>query len=725
MASESSLEVIKSRFLVSLLPEVMELVLSFEGMPHCVSTLWICGSKSLHRLLQRSVTSVDLRQKRVVAPSRIPSFLLELNRLRSLRIKKSTRFPFPSHAVKMLQLLASKLENFEICGTDLNLFVHSNSEAQSSDNSAEQDYSTSNGALESDIPLSLVLPNLRSLDLSLERWVPGLNLEHIKALPRTLLSLTCTIGGYKSFYGALAQALPPSMAMLKLRCDNKFTDSFFASLPRHLESLDISTSRSGAFITNEQLTMLPSSLTTLILAYKGNYRIETLETARALPKSLTTLWSVRHSPLAPENAASIAMELPRSLTKLSMIELPSSLLYTLPAGLRTLVCDVTFESKPKSSASDAKTPSSSVAPLADAPLLLPSSLTSLRISILGFPQNYYQLFPKTLRSLTVRISGSSIIHESFSSALPSSLSSLEIILHMDQPLSQFVSTLPPHLTHLSLHCRNPSHLMPIPQSVRTLVVEHEIEVSDLFMLPTRLRTLRLGGLRNMHLFNPADPITLARIQELRQVGMEEGRLGDDEKHAYLSSSSSSMPLQNIHVFDLLPRTLDKLDMGGSTNLSSLEGKQWASLPKQMKKLILWHDAQPLHRETLDYLPLESLLKLRTPRVVWRNKHVMRLNPKMYSLRSQPGTRWRLTSKVVRSCPNDILPHIASEDDITLDTKASRRMNALYKKFEMLYDDEEEEDEIMEDSDEEGEEEEENEYDEEEEEDDAAEDEPVA
>ena len=231
--------------------------------------------------------------------------------------------------------------------------------------------------------------------------------------------------------------------------------------------------------------------------------------------------------------------------------------------------------------------------------------------------------------------------------LPPTLTNLKVEAYSSQRNDEIIN-FPPSLTILKLaeynsHTKPPAAIGKIPDSVTKLLLNIRIAASSLTQLPSRLAKLRLGHLSELDSFDPKDPATVERIAYLRQVAQKDGFI--------LKERSSP---HEYHLWDLLPRTLTKLDLGGNTELETLDAPVWQSIPENLQSLLLWREKVALHLQTLSYLPLETITtELRLPRVTWRDEDIKRLNPLLRKFKCQPGCTWLLTLACVPWVPRNI------------------------------------------------------------------------
>lgn len=611
--------------------EVVGQILSFKGLSVATLRLWKSGSSAMRQHIRRSVSAISLEAPIPLTFAKLPLMLTELTSLRSFSVdRRRCELLGAQHTVKVLKSLSPTLEKLvlecrgaaSLCEPDpelreINLFEIVDGDDSKPPIPVEDRY----------VDLAARFPRLQTLVLSTTS-----NFFSPQVLPASLTSLTCQLRVPKTTESVV---FPSSLTHMALKAVNKFPQAFWDALPSGLEILDLSDARSGIRLPLEHVQKLPASLKKL----RMNNRViwdPSLEQLNALPPRLESLANVINSacPNLSQAFPSLKEVLPSGRSEVALT--PSQLRETS----RSLVSFALGLAAPQE--------------LAEGDF--PPSLTYLQLHIDG-PKPFEKIgrfLPTahltTLHLLSLRMSPALI------NQLPHCLTDLRLTSFGKMEGTGTIN-FPPSLVTLKLIVYN-AHDAPatsigkIPDTVKTLKLELHINVSSLPMLPSRLGKVRFGHLSGMDSFDPKDPAIVERITYLRKVAQEDG---------FVLKSLS--PPREYGVFDLLPRTLTKMDIGGETELDKLDAVVWQSMPENLQKLLVWRDVQPLHPNTLDYLPMESITRhLRLPRVTWKDEHIKRLNPNLLEFDCQPGCTWLLTPASIPWVPLGITGNVWGKDD---------------------------------------------------------------
>lgn len=575
--------------LVSMPPEVLGQILSYDCVSHKAIDLWKCGSRVLQSTLTRAVMRVKLWNTKRYIHLDLPNVLGKFTQLRSLVIdrlagniwKRPHALYRTSNTLRVLRSLNPNLEELVLlfagsssfCLPSFDLFPTSLFDAPSDSPPLED---------ENQYPISINLaatfPKLQTLAFDTRS---KLSSKDLRCLPQSLNSLVFHLDEHDSAKN-IASALPRSLTYLQPHFDDSDTDSSFCgALPPSLTDVDYSwanTENADAikktftatpqlrsmeldtldFVMNlEDLSKVAPTVTSLIA--RQPIGVDQESWVRALPPSLTELKGQGWEGF--EFSSKNLRFFPQSMTRLeSDVNL---------AELKAGECPASILSIRGSSDSEETIPAEFVS-------YLSPSLVSLRISANSAP-----------------------IAGSFFYALPNSVRTLKL---MCQRFDE-IPTLPPHLEYLKLVSEEPSEgqICRLPERLTHLTwAIAGTDYRSLSLLPPRLKSLKLQVLKNPEQFNPEDPSVLAQAQLLREIGQKEGFLHLSENLALDASS--------ITLLDLMPRTLTYLQFGRYMSVSRIPSSSWGHIPKYLEILEILGDK--LSSEALiAVFPLDRLNRL--------------------------------------------------------------------------------------------------------------------
>lgn len=616
-----------NRFELAKLPsELIGHILSFDDLAIGATRLWKSGSNAIRHHIRRSVYAVTLSSHMKVDFAKLPSMLSELASLRSLKIdRQGMPLVDISYTSSILRSLPPCLETLVMDFKGAAALCEPNPALRSPVYFGAPGGPTHEYPMPTDadyVDLAACFPRLQTLILEYRD-----SFRSPQVLPRSLTHLEC---GLHILLSATGVVFPPLLTHMALFSGTEFPAAFWDALPRGLEILDLRSARSGRTMTLEQAEKLPRSLKTLLmhqfmpwnpsieqLAALPRQQLETLGNAifdyngalsRLFP-SMTALtnFSERATTLSPSQLR----ELSRSFTFLSLTLTHGHQLGKgdFPPSLTTL--DLTLAIPGPS----LQAPNNTVESIG---LLLPAQLTSLKLA-------------------------SSQLTRALINQLPPNLTRL-IIISRGKIKGTETLTFPPSLTELEIDGQ-PNLQKPvmaigkIPDTVTRLDLRLPLDVSSLFMLPSRLREAHFTQLRGLTAFNPQDSKAIERILHLRKAALESG----------LDLNEPSPP-REYGVWDFLPQSLTKLNLGDQTALADLGASVWQSLPQSLSQISL---SCGIHPNSLEHFPLENMIQLSLSGVQWRDEHIKRLNPRLQSFKTTVAAAFTLTPACAPWIPRDL------------------------------------------------------------------------
>lgn len=642
----------KSTFrLDRLTSEVVTHILGFQGMSLAILRLWTSGSHVIQQLLRRAAWHMKLEAPSAYEIYRFPQMLTSLTSLRSLSIVSPHylihRGLLRIQMVKVLLELSPTLEKLVLLfAASAGFFAphHGLSTFSRATRTSRNDYELPHHEYLIFVDAETSFPRLQWLELDDNTaWLPA-------ALPPTLTHLACQYGETGSIYINYEALLQSKLIYMRASSTEQFPLAFFQALPPSLEhlSLHVAGFRTTFEPDIEHLEALPRSLRTLELQTSDNWA-PSPEQLMALPPSLESIFKVSNK--------------------------HSTFLADLPTRLKELIIDTNGLPIPNT-AEDVRRLSRDMRLLKiwlkDMHQLRPddfpaASLTNLSLSTYdkSFENGLAPLLgPKSAWSSlsTLELFVQTLKTSEINSILPDTLTELDLKAHTFLDKQSTSITLPPHLTRLTVSELSHKDDIPMafdrmPDSLTKLRLMLLVDVSSaLLSLPLCLRSLRLNRL-DWSLFDALDPDTIAKIQLLRKVG----RLYDFG----VEKDSSASALRSYQLFDLLPRSLKKLQLGEDCNAEKLDILAWQALPRGLQKLhVPTLNNVPLPSDLLDYLPLESIcIEMLLAPVTVEDRHIKRLHPSLTRMALYPDTTWALSPAGIRSIPKDVSSEWISDPSV--------------------------------------------------------------
>lgn len=395
----------------------------------------------------------------------------------------------------------------------------------------------------------------------------------IRALPQQLLHLTLVPEGVRAqIFPSNWRLLPCQLLTLDMNEVSfpNYTGTEVADLPRTLTRF-----KAQRYAISNDLTLLPPSLTKFNGLIRINYgSMEGIGTTLRSLKSLDIGFRFMHL-----FTRSLLRNLPATVTKLS-----------LPMSFSV----IEREDWPKSLTKLSVAMDSDDDFRSD---LLPSGLRSLDVELVHISTSRLKGLPNTLTQLSCFIRDDQ--HDGIE--FPPALTSLTLNAYLSrfwvdfgpinvleprereqEPSTDSIENTPlvPLDLDLSLHHQCLGGLKPIkcfpfdslPKSLTSFVSTAIIPASQLKHLPRRLTTLTLNSIFTDASFNRQDRSEILAMQQIMNIGREEG----------ICEQFDSSQLTSVTVSSLLPRTLQKLT--ACTSLAGTTDHDWAHFPPQITEL---------------------------------------------------------------------------------------------------------------------------------------------
>lgn len=559
---------------------------------------------------------VELRNPKMLVWCRVPQYLTQLPNLIELRLNRGNYQLYGvSSAISIFKQLPPTLETLELeFANAVNLFRQPPppEASKATDDVVECEL----------VPWNTMFPNLKTL-VVFNSWVAKINPD---CLPASLLSLNCGIpGGFEGseyFISRLPRGLthltsedriwlspeflsnlPPSLTDFQVPCDNVFEEAHVAALPRGLLHVG---DEVRIDLSPEVCAVMPPQLRNFRLASASSRHIE--EAVQALPPTITEL-NLIDDGLSAADQSYIAMLPPSVLTLAAYLDLGTLQKDALPPNLTSL--KVT---------NDAPLLFNSL----DFSRIFPDSLTILDLSSLAEPLDlrFISAFPRSLISLKVYLD---------SETEPEDLPSPDQILF------------PPKLEHLTIDYYNyeeydyPIRRCAFPETLKSLN-GLGTTFADLKYLPSNLTSLCIDTLYVGEGFSATDPELIERAMFLRSK-------------ASLSDLTSSAPLTQVTIFDLLPRSLRDLAILYCDKIEEFDSKDFAQLPILEK--LTFHEVNTVGEfpaECLLHIPMQRMRELILSLGEVHDYQVAALNPRLLTtLKLGPGSS-HLTKAAAKFMP---------------------------------------------------------------------------
>lgn len=645
--------------LTSLTPDLLGLILTFDGATSASLSLWLCGSRLLHRQLALGVTTVVLRNWHAVVYSPVPRYLEELRHLRELTVDRlHYSISNPVAAWRTLGRLNPGLKKLSFrCH-----FSDGKTTDTAPSSSLVPQLSDSTGTGEDDWIYRSVYPGLETLEV----------FENKKTFPTTIL---------------YAHLLPPHLTSLTAAPPVKEEDfkTFMRALPLTLTKLKLDGSPPRSISTQGLLDLIPhQSWKELNLCWRS------IDMEVTLPPTLTTLdgWMG-----------------PSILTAADLNRLPKSLI-TLEAH------ECEYQSDPMQELltfGQFKSLTSVFVQLSAAPLMtsqtvrtLPPTITELCLKadlegwkVTDWPRDlvhlewlpttekyFFELLPSNLTTLTIDPSGTSPPMSSIS-LLPRTLTDLCYTCRDVTPNVEF----PPGLRKLDLSEVAPGQkwvdiepcqvtvnenavdfdilifahrcLMPVrpkvvtcfpfdklPRGLITLHLGCLIPASQLKHLPPRLVRLTATDIFEDADFDSKGDDNVAHMHEVFRIGKEEVE-GVEEKWFTLSAEQAL----ESSMASLLPRSLEHFELTGDIMSLTMD---WPRIPPALRDFRMRSSDRLQRCISLDFLfvaPLSHLTALKIDILEITDAHVKALPKKLRTLSLTTNPRYKSLLTV------DCLPYL--------------------------------------------------------------------
>ena len=589
-------EALNSGFKLEKLPrELLEVVLSFDGMTRPVIRLFTSGSVVMRRNVCLSATIMHLESFKHPDFTLLPSILPSLSYLRALTIDCHGHYLVGvPYTIDLLKRLSPTLEKLILRVENATDLCEPNPDqrcwSQSSASLADPDYA----ALQADdayVDLTACFPRLKWLELG---GGPLFLSPAPQALPPTLTHLTCYFG---SLSATQSFVLPPSLISLKALVQEWFPcQRFWDTLPATLEHFEIEKARRMKL---KHFEALPRSLKSL--------KVESIELTsdliKALPPHLESIDSVCNHRLQfldglPTWPTLTRLNLntyrPNPFSPAQLRQMSRSLT-SLEFNLENVEDMIAGDFPPLLTHLNLK-----VAGSFDRLGTFLLSLPLLRTLIIGASELSVELINQLPPYLTkLELYPGNLIHPELPIILPPSLVSFAIIPWDSAPTMDF-APFPPHLTDAELGV---------------------ITIPTLYLLPSHLRSLEFECM-NFTQFDRNSTATIDRVAYLRKEALADGSISQGDLE--------SLESRNVAVFDLLPRTLTKLSLHGS--LEPIEASEWQSLPNKLSYLQIASNTSKLSKDCLDYIPFENADSLLLRPLDLEGRHIKRLNQNLKLLK---------------------------------------------------------------------------------------------
>ena len=597
-ADSESPEALNSGFKLEKLPrELLEVVLSFDGMTLPAIRLFTSGSVVMRRNVCLSATVMHLESFKVPNFTLLPSILPSLSYLRALTIDCYGESLIGARIViDLLKRISPTLEKLILRVHHAIDICEPNPDFRHWDWSYDPNLKRDNAALQAAdayVDLTTCFPRLKWLELG---GGPLFLSPAPQALPPTLTHLTCYFGSSGPISQAIA--LPPSLTYLKAKAwhDKIPPPSFWNTLPATLEHLDI---ENADLMQLKHFEALPRSLKSL----KLNNIWLTSDLIKALPPHLESIDSVCNHDLQFLDG------LPTwpTLTRLNLNTHQSKPFF--PAQLRQMS----------------------------------RSLTSLDLSLQNVEDMIAGDFPPLLTHLNLKAETS---FEHLGPLLLSTPLLRTLVADIPTVSTKLINQLPPYLTELKVCSSkvdgtNPPAVLPPSLVFLGVTAPYDalmnfasfpatltsadlcgISIPTLYLLPSRLHSLSFTC-RDFTQFDRNSTATLDRVAYLRKEALADGFISQRDLE--------SLGSRSVAVFDLLPRTLTKLTVLGQ--LEPIEAPDWQSLPNKLSDLRIESHTIKLSKDSLNYIPYESVVtSLHMEHLTFEGEHIKRLNRNLKRLR---------------------------------------------------------------------------------------------
>lgn len=627
--------------LITLSPDLLGYILSFQSTSYASLPLWLSGNRLLQRKLALGVTMVSLENLTEIALCRVPRYLEELPHLLHLKIHRDNkRILYPKLARETIMRINSGLKSLSLMWRDARLILRYPEVSDDSNASSNREHSSTE-SIEPEWTLKSGFPSLETLLL------PGLTYSSLSSLPPSLTSLTANETRIKNDADAFLRALPPQMLHLKLeqlehppddviKCISSLPLQSFCAGPSYtgLVLLPTLTSLEGYIClqawTNEFLETLPPSMTSLrvvpIINYDdvsegvfpsferltslkslGSERSELLmnpRTLRTLPPTLTSLTmsaDLEHVQISgwPRDLQSLcwtpmSAELPTEMFPSSLTELEICASGQLSQHLRIIS-------------------------------LLPRMLVSLKLYIEETDGEQDIEFPPHLHTLHLRILGDSIalwvnvalyrdkLLESGSESQEEDDEDAEKEFYDGSSI--YDSPAPPRS---KLTTCFPFHK--IPRGITDLRLDCLIPASKLRFLPPFLTRLNATDIFEDADFNSQHPDNVAHMKYLVEIGKRE--VGGVAEKAFILTADQEA---SASIMSLLPKTLAYFCLKGHAMMYSSD---WARFPPRLEEFHLEWEHRTLSPNFLLHAPFTHLKKISVSLSGLGDEHIKALSRKI-------------------------------------------------------------------------------------------------
>lgn len=486
-------------------PEVLNTILSWREVQFIVIKLWICGNKTLNKLLSYGgCTEVHLKDHKPNSKSIFPKMLLKLHHLRKLSIDRHG-YPLESsyQLSRSLRGLSSSIQSLKLdCKDAVNCLLEFTLR--------DPDCTESGILIDKNIPVQYC--NIGKAPLNHHMWDLSMKFPNLK-----YLSLNAP---HSCFTDDMVRQLPKTLTRLRI---NNLSMEAASLLPRNLLFLETNVVWQ---VKPGSLRHLPPNLLTLNVPI-SSYDIGTLEGApRSIQRfqSNSLIWSKAFGEAFPNitkleintsDYASLLLWLPCSLTDLRMelANLSREELLFLPSSITHLRANsinwCTVERKADFPALLCSLQIENLGNDEKCPHLLPDALTRLHCAH-AIPEGLLiPHLPVGLRYLHLALSDTAGDEQHFVDAFPSSLRELNLANSIwstqrlsngkrppfspDEHVSRLISIFPPHLTTLSMFFWREPAVKALPNTITSLHLGMTaIKAEEFASLPKSLTALTVN-----------------------------------------------------------------------------------------------------------------------------------------------------------------------------------------------------------------------------------------
>lgn len=602
--------------LASLTSNILDAILSLDGMSSCALRLWMSGSSNLRYKLATGLTRIHLANPQRFSTNRWPSILANLRALRELSIDRDYYTLLRHNQIgSEVQKLSPTLRKLKLRILEsrniLTPSVHSQLEALSINKSEAKE-----GELRKTLwTFKAAFPHLESLDLhSKEKWLE----RDFELLPPSLTHLNLRHLPKVTDIGKFASLIPRQLLSLNV-ANYVLNASFWVNLPPNLTALKVECAlRDHDGVSYADIAKgLPRTLTSITLPF-GHFSPAELA---LLPPSLTEIDTYERTSSSSASETTLDLDVGRHFPNLRAFHtsvLSPTLLRSLPSGITSIQAHVNDDTiKPE------HWPSSLVSlEIRDAASnfslsILPPGLTEFAIlyefeldlaSVSLLPRSLRTLechngllrdkadFPPTLTTLSFARCENALsrwlVFEEAAVARPSMPEEDEEAAEDREPDLESAAYRETLNGRKVLRCF-PFHCL--PQSLTELKAELFLPASKLKHLPRRLKLLNIDDIFEDADFHPDSAEELDAMRSIFDVGRREG----------FEENFDWTQLKQASILLLLPRTLKSLSLWGDATNARVD---WSHLPPRL--LSIWlHPQKGLPADFIYQTPLKHTARL--------------------------------------------------------------------------------------------------------------------